>query len=47
MFIDEDFQKRKVAKCKNTVVRSFWENEIAKTGQREKEEMIPYFSSKF
>ena len=47
MFIDEEFQKRKVAKCKNTVVRSFWENEIAKTGQREKEEMIPYFSSKF
>ena len=47
MFVDEDFQKRKVAKCKNTVVKSFWENEIAKTGQREKEEMIPYFSSKF
>lgn len=47
MFIDEDFQKRKVAKCKNPVVRQFWEGEIAKTGQREKEEMIPYFSSKF
>jgi len=28
-------------------VRSFWEHEIAKTGAREKEEMIPYFSSKF
>jgi hypothetical protein len=47
MFVDEEFQKYKVAKCKNVVVRSFWEHEIAKTGAREKEEMIPYFSSKF
>jgi type IV secretory pathway TraG/TraD family ATPase VirD4 len=28
-------------------VRSFWEHEIAQTGEREKQEMIPYFSSKF
>lgn len=47
LFVDEEFQKRKVARCKNNVVRQFWENEIAKTGQREKEEMIPYFSAKF
>ena len=47
MFVDEEFQRYKVSKCKNAVVRSFWENEIAKTGQREKEEMIPYFSAKF
>ena len=47
LFVDEDFQRYKVSKCKNTVVRSFWEHEIAKTGAREKEEMIPYFSSKF
>lgn len=47
MFTDDDFQKRKVAKCKNTVVRSFWEREIAKTWEREKSEMIPYFSAKF
>jgi hypothetical protein len=47
LFVDEEFQKYKVAKCKNAVVRSFWEHEIAKTGAREKEEMIPYFSSKF
>lgn len=47
LFIDEEFQKRKVAKTKNTVVRGFWENEMAKTGQREREEMIPYFTSKF
>ena len=47
LFVDEDFQRYKVSKCRNTVVRSFWENEMAKTGAREKEEMIPYFSSKF
>lgn len=47
LFVDEEFQRYKVSKCRNVVVRSFWEHEIAKTGAREKEEMIPYFSSKF
>ncbi len=47
LFVDDEFQRYKVAKCRNVVVRSFWENEIAKTGAREKEEMIPYFSAKF
>jgi hypothetical protein len=47
LFVDDAFQKYKVGKCKNTVVKQFWENEMAKTGAREKEEMIPYFSSKF
>ena len=47
LFVDEEFQRYKVSKCKNVVVRSFWENEMAKTGAREKEEMIPYFSAKF
>ncbi|MFA6523415.1 MAG: type IV secretory system conjugative DNA transfer family protein [Candidatus Peribacteraceae bacterium] len=47
MFVDDEFQHYKVSKCKNVVVRSFWEHEIAKTGAREKEEMIPYFSAKF
>jgi hypothetical protein len=47
LFVDDEFQKYKVSKCKNTVVRQFWENEMAKTGAREKEEMIPYFSAKF
>lgn len=47
LFVDEDFQKMKVAKVRNPVVKAFWTNEMAKTGQREKEEMIPYFSSKF
>ncbi|MDO8649348.1 MAG: type IV secretion system DNA-binding domain-containing protein [Candidatus Peregrinibacteria bacterium] len=47
LYVDEEFQKYKVSKCRNVVVRSFWEHEIAKTGAREKEEMIPYFSAKF
>ena len=47
LFIDDDFQKYKVSKVKNPVVRAFWENEMAKTGDREKQEMIPYFTSKF
>ncbi len=47
LFVDDEFQRYKVSKCKNTVVRSFWTNEMAKTGAREKEEMIPYFSAKF
>ena len=47
LFIDDEFQKYKVAKVQNPVVRSFWENEMANTGDREKQEMIPYFTSKF
>lgn len=47
LFTDESWQKYKVAKVTNPVVRSFWEKEMANTGQREKQEMIPYFSAKF
>jgi len=47
MFTDPDFLKYKLTKVKNVVVRSFWEHEYANTGDREKQEMIPYFSSKF
>jgi type IV secretory pathway TraG/TraD family ATPase VirD4 len=47
VFVDEEFLKYKLAKVKNMVVRSFWEHEYASTGEREKQEMIPYFSAKF
>jgi len=47
MFTDEEFMKYKVSKVTNSVVRSFWEHEYANTGERERQEMIPYFSSKF
>lgn len=47
IFVDDEFMKYKVSKVKNPVVRSFWEHEYANTGDRERQEMIPYFSSKF
>ncbi len=47
LFVDEAFMKYKTSKIKNPVVKSFWEHEYANTWDREKQEMIPYFSSKF
>jgi len=47
MFTDDDFMRYKVSKIKNPVVKSFWVHEYAHTGDRERQEMIPYFSSKF
>lgn len=47
IFVDDEFMKYKVSKAKNPVVRSFWEHEYSHTGDREKQEMIPYFSAKF
>lgn len=47
IFVDEEFRKYKVGKAKNPVVLSFWQHEYAETGDREKQEMIPYFSAKF
>lgn len=47
LFTDDDFQKYKVSKVKNPIVKSFWMHQMAKTGAREKQEMIPYFAAKF
>ena len=47
LFIDEAWQRYKVSKVTNPVVKSFWTKEMASSGQREKQEIIPYFSSKF
>ncbi len=47
LFTDEAFLKFKTSKVKNPVVKSFWDHEYANTWDREKQEMIPYFSSKF
>ncbi|MDD4151099.1 MAG: type IV secretory system conjugative DNA transfer family protein, partial [Candidatus Gracilibacteria bacterium] len=47
LFVDDAFMKYKTSKVKNPVVKSFWDHEYASTGDREKQEMIPYFSSKF
>ncbi len=46
MFSDEDFQKKWVAKVKDPVVRSFWEDEMAKTSDFHKSEMLGYLISK-
>ncbi len=47
LFTDDEWQKYKVTKVANPIVRSFWEKQMAQTGQREKQEMIPYFAAKF
>ena len=47
LFVDEAFLKYKTRNIKNPVVKSFWDHEYANTWDREKQEMIPYFSSKF
>lgn len=47
LFTDDDWQRYKVSKVKNPIVRSFWEKQMAATGAREKQEMIPYFAAKF
>lgn len=47
LFTDDAFQRYKVSKVKNPIVKSFWVNQMAKTGAKEKEEMIPYFAAKF
>ena len=47
LFTDDSWQRYKVNKVKNPVVKAFWEKEMTATGMREKQEMIPYFSAKF
>jgi hypothetical protein len=47
LFTDDDFMKERTKDLTNPIVRSFWEQQMAKTGAREKQEMIPYFAAKF
>lgn len=47
LFTDDAFQRSKVKHVTNPVVKSFWTNQMAKTGAREKQEIIPYFAAKF
>ncbi|MFA6098699.1 MAG: type IV secretion system DNA-binding domain-containing protein [Patescibacteria group bacterium] len=46
MFTDTAFQKYKVSKVKDPVVRAFWEKEMAKTSDFHKSEMLGYIISK-
>ncbi|MBP6085349.1 type IV secretion system DNA-binding domain-containing protein [Candidatus Gracilibacteria bacterium] len=47
LFTDEKWQQYKVSKVKNPIVKSFWTKQMAATGAREKEEMIPFLAAKF
>lgn len=46
MITDDAFQQEWLAKVKDPVVRSFWENEMAKTSDFHKSEMFGYLISK-
>lgn len=46
IFTDTQFQKYKVGKLKDPVVKAFWEKEMAKTSDFHKSEMLGYLISK-
>ena len=46
IFTDTEFQKYKVSKVKDPVVKLFWEKEMAKTSDFHKSEMLGYLISK-
>ncbi len=46
IFTDKDYQKYKVSKLKDHMVREFWEKEMAKTSDHTKGEMLGYLISK-
>ena len=46
MFTDDDFVKEYLKKLKDPVVRAFWEQEMAKTSDFHKSEMLGYLISK-
>jgi len=46
MFTDTEYQKYKVSKVTDPTVRSFWEQEMAKTSDFHKSEMLGYLISK-
>lgn len=47
LFTDETYREFKTKKVKNAVVKNFREKTYAAMGDREKQEIIPYFTSKF
>jgi len=47
LFTDTDFQKDHVRHVKNPIVKNWWEKTYASMWDREKWEIIPYFSAKF
>ena len=47
LFTDDAYREYKVSKVKNPTVKSFWEKTYNAMWDREKQEIIPYFTSKF
>jgi type IV secretory pathway TraG/TraD family ATPase VirD4 len=47
LFTDDSYREYKTKKVKNPVVKNFWEKTYSAMGDREKQEIIPYFTSKF
>lgn len=47
LYTDEAYREFKTAKVTNPVVKNFWTKTYNAMGDREKAEIIPYFSSKF
>ncbi len=47
LFTDETYREYKTKNVKNAVVKNFWEKTYNAMGDREKQEIIPYFTSKF
>lgn len=47
LFTDVDFQNDHVKNLKNPIVKAWWEKTFANMWEREKQEIIPYFSAKF
>ena len=47
LFTDDSFREFKLKKVTNAVVRNWWEKTYNAMWDREKQEIIPYFSSKF
>ena len=47
LFTDDGFREFKLKKVTNAVVRNWWEKTYNSMWDREKQEIIPYFSSKF
>jgi len=47
LFTDEGYRNYKAWRVKNPVVKNFWEKTYNAMGDREKQEIIPYFTSKF
>jgi len=47
LFVNEEYQKQKIAHVTNPIVKTWWEKTYHAMGAREKAEIIPYFQAKF